>query len=1576
MDDEDIINSIINTENPTESNSNEKENLVEKITNENSSKLINEKTKETSNEPKENITKEISKEKEINNDSKNGEVQKETLKDPKKEIEKEPIKEIERNNKKEDNSKNLNEEIKNETNKILSEENIKKEIEKEKELRQNEKDEKLERELEKILEEEYIIEEKEEKEIKHKKEEKKKNEFDFPLSKNPLDFVQYVEVDSMNTQISKEIKNSILQNHIKEDNKYDVLEILSLSKISEQFSKLEINAIFAKNNNLILCTNDASISFYSIKEQKLIKTISPKNLKNSDINCLDITEDSGEMICGYEEGTIALINLNSQEVKYTNNKIYKDCSCMELKIYKKEKNIFYFISSGENGHVYYHTLKISLFSTINSTQININNETPIFMIKFINFSLSNQKSYSYLKDLRKYVILGSLESISFYCVDTLKEIFVIKKPDYFAECVPDSQIGLGRIPDTVSNYSEKDENNHILLIISWGNIIYFYQLMVDEEKNINEYKELGYYINMFDILRIGFMNNSVIFCIDKSFYFKIIDSSKINQGKVNITDEKSEIQKNNSLANIGNSRLISPQITSQIKLTNSKNKIEDTYLYSIVDNIDSLISLAILGGKQIYYAKLIDWEVFLNNLQKKQDFIDLFSVGIDLYKGNMMLLSNIPENKKIIGDYLKQIALLFAIINMGEKKIGGVFLEENEDKEKISECIKILIEFCIEIEAVNYLLISIYPLFEAREYTELFLELLQPFILSDKIIDDILSSDIILNLIEIYKKNDKLDILSQMLLHINIKSIETIEKKLEEMFLITPLIYLYMNGQNEDYFLPLEKMFEFYTRAIPISRIITNEEDNSINYSNALIKKKLTLKEVRNCKEYNGHRILWYIRWCLTGKKFPERQNKKDQNKMNSILYDALIPKITYWLLSPKVIKDFLKFDPINYFMIFKNIFTNKDLYTKLLDSYKDSKYSIEVKTMLSTPDVKIDDINTNSIIQYLVNWCKKIDDANIYFYLYDFIIEVLNAEIELDKELKLESICYILKNLTIFIKEINDQEVKKINKNLINIIEKEKQFTDKDLEAILNKSDKEIFNELKLYLYNKIDYFEDYLNLYMNKEFNIIDKNTQLFNWIKNKLEILEKGTSKYDKFVKIIKDYSLPLALLSEKKFFEISKEIFLGEFREIISKLKDDKNVQLKYIELLIKEIIISSENNENNIPDEEKEDIRYILDMHINLLCQLKEDDKIINALKSCSFYPLKDIIKYCEKSNAYQPCLFLYLKEGSFDKAFEMAKSKMDETFSKLIETIKNENNDMDYNNLLKEFHKYLTDIKDICSENKVENEEEIEVENKVENKGENKVENNWFDILEKLYSYQVKAKELVDKYEFSKDKKKNSDDLYQNISTDIKELMEKMCSFVSIKRILELVTEKNKNAGYKEFRNILLKILDSYSNFENILYSAKNLLTNLVLENEQDFQFLNFKGEILNTNKCSKCKNAFNKNSNNKEKILVFSCNHVFHKECIDNTKRGNGEYACPICTELEFNLFDNKGQSSLIKKNNSIFQEKESGKNKLQVNVSFEARKTLQKLGKYDNKDLEKHKLMINNSIIVLREQFRDEYK
>ena len=1422
----------------------------------------------------------------------------------------------------------------------------------------NDKDEDYEKDIEKMIEEGKNQKLKEEQLKKKKEEEQKMLKSFYPPFKNPLDFVQYLEVDKIMGQINNEMKNFAIQNHRKQDNKYDVSQIRSLSMINKNLSKFNINFISAKNNNLIVTTLEGNFLFYSIQTQKIIKSITPKNLKSNKITCLDINDDYSDMVVGYQDGVIVLINISSGEVKYTNNKLHKDSSIIELKIYKKEKNDLFFISSSSNGDVYFNTLKMlgfaSIFWRLNSVKININNTSPIFLVKFIQFSKENQRLYSNLKQLKRYVILGSLESISVYCVEPLQEIFEIKKPSFIKETVvPDAQIGIGRPPDVFMRFVKKDEKNHLLLIISWGKIIYFYQMPIINGDSIEHYKELGYYINLFNILRIGFMNNSVVYCLDKSFAIKVLDSSKINPGKIKIVKGQPEIPKKNYLAEIEQSRLVSASISSQNKIYGYDNKFLDTYLYSIVETEDNINSVVVLGERNIYLVNLVDWQFFLEYLQNKKDFINLFSVGIEIFKGKMMCFSNIPEEKlkkKKVGDKLRQLVNQYVTLNIQDKKTNEFLLEESSNQEKIGNCIKTAIEFCIEIESFDYLIKSIQPPLESKDYGELFLTKLQPFILCDKIKNITLSSDIILNLIDLYNKKDKLDILSQMLLHININSIDTseIRQKLEEMNLITPLIYLYMNGQNENYFTPLEKMFDyFYSKAIS-NKSLMNKENNTIDYSYALTQELVTEKDLRECKEYNGHKILWYIRWCLTGKKFPD-----SDKKMDKILFENLVPKITYWLLIPKVIDEFLRFDPKNYFMIYKNIFSIEDLRKKIINAAKDFKYSVEIKGMLSSSDVKIDNIEPGSLIKYMVDWSKKKNDIKIYFYLYDFIIYILSTNIEIEKEFKKEAICFTLKNYKSIVKDKNNQEIILMINNLINIIEKEKNFEENDYKIILESVIDKDFNELKLFLFDKLDNFKACLELFLSKELNINDRDTKVFNWIKEKIKMFKEKGDKYKILIKTIEDHTMDLALLSINNFFELTREVFSQSYKSVVERLKEDKKTQLAYIELFIKNIINSYDSN-----DEAKDimtDIKYILDRHISLLCDLDQHDKIIPAFEACSFYPLDLCLTYCENAKAYEPCLYLYLKEGSFDKAFKLASEKLDEVFTNIINTIDKEK---DFDNLLNEFYKYLNDVKNICENNNMQ------------------LEDLWFKILNIFYQYEGKVGELLKVHIFNIKKKNSSERLSKIISKEIKELMEKMCSFVSVTQILNFVSEHNKNAGFKEFRELITKILSSYSNLTSILYSTRSLMTNAILEDEHYFQTLNLKGELLNANKCDLCKQEFKEEQGKKEMLMVFNCNHIFHKECVIKKKaRFDKHLMCPLCSEIDFDTGNNKGKS-LINKNSFIIEEEKNESNKFLVKVGASARKTLQKLEKYDDRSLEKHVLMINNSITVLKDKYRKEYK
>ena len=151
---------------------------------------------------------------------------------------------------------------------------------------------------------------------------------------------------------------------------------------------------------------------------------------------------------------------------------------------------------------------------------------------------------------------------------------------------------------------------------------------------------------------------------------------------------------------------------------------------------------------------------------------------------------------------------------------------------------------------------------------------------------------------------------------------------------------------------------------------------------------------------------------------------------------------------------------------------------------------------------------------------------------------------------------------------------------------------------------------------------------------------------------------------------------------------------------------------------------------------------------------------------------------------------------------------MDNSLTDIINSINNGN---DFDDLLNDFYKYLNDVKKICENNDMH------------------LEDLWFKILNIFYQYEGRVSELLKIHIFNIKNKNNSEKLNQLISNEIKELIEKMCSFVSVTQILNFVSEHNKNAGIKEFRELITKLLGSYSNFTSILYSTRSLLTNAIL---------------------------------------------------------------------------------------------------------------------------------------------------
>jgi len=238
----------------------------------------------------------------------------------------------------------------------------------------------------------------------------------------------------------------------------------------------------------------------------------------------------------------------------------------------------------------------------------------------------------------------------------------------------------------------------------------------------------------------------------------------------------------------------------------------------------------------------------------------------------------------------------------------------------------------------------------------------------------------------------------------------------------------------------------------------------------------------------------------------------------------------------------------------------------------------------------------------------------------------------------------------------------------------------------------------------------------YLAKNLNVSEKREVIvYKWINEKIQKLKDNRVKYNSLVQALENHTMDLAVLSIKDFIELSKDVFSQRYKQVVERLKEDKNIQLVFIEQLIKQIISTYDNNEDNVPPNELIDIKYILDRHISLLCDLDQHNRIIPAVKACNFYPLDNCLKYCEKAKAYEPCLYLYIKEGAHEKAFNMVAEKLDESVTNMINSVKEEK---DFDEIIIVFYKYLNDIKKICENNDVHQQEL------------------WFKILRIFYDYE------------------------------------------------------------------------------------------------------------------------------------------------------------------------------------------------------------------------------------------------
>ena len=752
-------------------------------------------------------------------------------------------------------------------------------------------------------------------------------------------------------------------------------ESIENTKKGESSENSEVN----EEDKLFTGEKNGYVYMHNIKKGLEIESFGVPGL-NSPVTTIE-NKANDYLLVGYENGTINLFDAKKISLIKSISDIHKT-KIIALKFVSLEKNGFQVISSDDEGQVMLITSSNTMFNKkTTGLPIYKDNEPTYAITKFKPFQ---DKKLTFL-------VFASTNKVRVYTLEPkLESISEIKKPKCAEKNdIPDISLGWGVRPikETVSLKKSTGikRDIEILLAVGWGNIISLYGFLV---KNDNYKLEgpIGFFQNNHAIIKLGFFSSSIIYYLDKSSQIKVINTAFCNYGKYD-EDNKSLYHKN-ALIDKGD-------IFKNLKYNNASKTNEQEYYYyrNFIYNMRTCILL--FSNEGLYYGKILNYKECIDNIiNNGNNWNSAMCLALDIYKGNYNNFLDVPldekERKTKLFPYLKELLNKYIDYNFNVKndsnfdnEIMSTATPDSNDtidelkEEKIIECINVSIEFCIEINAVDFLLKDVELTFGNYGKGDLFYKLLEPFIFNDLLLQENIGNDALSSFYGSYKIKNELILLSHLFTHFNLKCLNNffIKKLAVKDNLFNVIIYIFSNGDSgEDFFLPITKMYSAYSKEVKKenvnakNEINVNDKNNEneykyFSYYDLYIKKGIKgINEMEKCKEYIGHKLLWYIQMCLKGNKYAsgiEVDLLKFQTSSEN--YKKFIAYIYFWILQEKIFESLLEFDSYSLFSVISLFFTepknikilksydfstiNADLIQQLVDEQENNSYFVRAMT-------------------------------------------------------------------------------------------------------------------------------------------------------------------------------------------------------------------------------------------------------------------------------------------------------------------------------------------------------------------------------------------------------------------------------------------------------------------------------------------------------------------------------------------------------------------------------------------------------------------------------------------------------
>ena len=1171
------------------------------------------------------------------------------------------------------------------------------------------------------------------------------------------------------------------------------------------------------------------------------------------------------------------------------------------------------------------------------------------------------------------------------------------------------------------NITEQLRENSIILAVSWGNIITLYSMKIqDEDIVLNNDGPISYFVNNAPIVRLGFVSASIIYFFDEKGTIKIMNTAFTQYGEYNKDKSNNEYNKK-ALVDEGkiiDSNLLTLDVSNNPKY---KNNCYRYFINNMNKRVFLVTKTGLHLGTVLNFEDCIENLVNENNWLGAMCLgIDIYQGNITTFPGVPI---NMKERAKFLSPYLIELLNKYIDFTLKESKEEKGKESIQEKSKKIKNCMNVTIEFCIGIRDVDYLLKNVEETFKAKGKIDLFYKLLEPFIFNDLLNQEELTEDSLIALYTTYKGNNELSLLSHIFSHFNFKCLEnsTIKKIAFKEHLFSLMILIYSNSNNyEDFFLPAAKMYRTFEESVKNKDIKfksyfdmcgTNDikDINNIEISTEYTGHKLLwyidmaikgnkfslgmdvnfLKFNTSSEEYKTF-IAYLYYWILQDEIFVNLMKFDSYSFFNILTNFFNDPTIS------RIIKsfDFKKINPL--FLQKVGEETDTVFLTKNSTEIRNNEVNQKATISMTRNGKDIDYNNPNSVINniiinlveknkaffteidfslFLIKYASKCTELNPVAgtckkYIVQGIKKCLSFYEDYEK-LKNSSSpeavdvfkCHKLDKVIIDNNKIdrNNLFFKEIYKSLRDLLDSEYQWRKEELDEILSSCDKSPFTLAKIKIYELSKKYEDCLNNYLNMDNDeVFDED--VFTWLQRTFQAFSRKNKNlseddYKNLQKAVIDCVDKLSKKSVPKTNKIIKQFYGNKEKIIIiHKLDSLPSLQYEFVRQLIcpskggnlEEITkdkndleeLNNENDEENT-DNKQNDLCDLFLLQIDLLIKLQKINEVLPSIKEQiktyqKIYPKQKCLEKCLENKINDAAVYLYQSLGKSDEALALTKKSTEKAFEEYLKDGQEES----YNYFIQQINlciKICQDTSEALAKEKNNNKDII-------NKGGDKL---WFDLLKSLYDFEKVCE------------KENKKEIEKKISENIENLLRKMCLHVSLQNIIETVTEIQKDAQYKEFKNILEDMLRSNNSFNRILKNTKSILKSSIVKTEIERNQSSIRGNCYNNKLCDVCHKNFIHSKN--EVLTCFGCGHQSHLRCA--YCNSNNYEECNICrregvgNDDMAKMLENKGDDKKDSGNNIIKTKHRNALDKKGKDLFMFGNRNdkINKLKDYDKKYIEK---------------------